>query len=169
MISQNVRPRPLLLGEIFFLTKRRQKGYEALQEQKNLLESLPEQIAAADALAADLRAAHPSPAPDLPRNMTLALPATLALVADRRAHLDRTRARVAALRDGALPAAREELGGLEEELRELVGRKDEAVGRAREARARAERGGGGVGEVERRGRWARAGEGLMRGVLEGEA
>jgi hypothetical protein len=101
--------------------------------------------------------------------MALPLPATLSLLADRLAHLARTRERIAAVRDDALPRAKGEVEGLEAELRELGARKEAAVERAREARTRAEEGGGGVGEVERRGRWARAGEGLLRGILEGEA
>ena len=115
-------------------------GHEALHEQKALLESLPAQIAAAGSLAAGLRAAHPSPARAAPRDMTLPLPATLALLTDRRARVDRARARAAAARDGALPRAREEAAALEAELAGLARRKEEAVARAREARARAEEG-----------------------------
>ena len=96
--------------------------------------------------------------------MKLPLPATLSLVDERREQLAQVEAQIALLSEESLPRVQQELLRTEAELQTLSAQKKAAVNRAREARARKES--GGVDEVERRGRWVKAGEKALRDVLE---
>jgi hypothetical protein len=74
---------------------------------------------------------------------------------------------ITSLSEDELPRTQQELARTEAELQTLNAQKKAAVGRAREAKARKEN--GGVDEVERRGRWVKAGEQVLRNVLKVDA
>jgi hypothetical protein len=139
-------------------------GYSKLQDQKKLLSELPEQIAELESQISALRSAYPSPNKSTPSHLTLPLSATLLLSDSKREELAQIEAQITSLSGEDIPRIQQELARTEAEIQTLNARKKAAVGRAQEAQARKER--GGVDEVERRGRWVKAGEKVLRDVLE---
>ena len=139
-------------------------GYTALQAQKQSLLDLPSRIADLESQISSLRSAYPSPSKSTPSHLTLPLPATLSLLESKREELAQIESQIATLSEDELPRAQQDLARTEAELQTLAAQKKVAVGRAREAKARKEN--GGVDEVERRGRWVKAGEKILRDVME---
>src|ERR1700761_7519285 len=134
-------------------------GYTALQAQKQSLLDLPSRIADLESQISSLRSAYPSPSKSTPSHLTLPLPATLSLLESKREELAQIESQIATLSEDELPRAQQDLARTEAELQTLAAQKKGAVGRAREEN-------GGVDEVERRGRWVKAGEKILRDVME---
>jgi chromosome segregation ATPase len=136
--------------------------YEALEQQKAALELLPEQIADLEQALGELRKEYPQPDPNVPKHLTLGLDETRDLLAKQQRENEDLDEQIALLQ-GEIPRADRELTRLEDELSQLGAAKKVAVHRAREARERKEN--GGMDEVERRGRWCRAGEAVMMDIV----
>jgi hypothetical protein len=128
---------------------------------------LPDRISALKSQIALLRTAYPSPSKATPTHLTLPLPATLSLLESKRTELAEIESQIKSISEDELPSTQQELARTNAELQTLTAQKKAAVGRAREAKARKEN--GGVDEVERRGRWVKAGEQVLRNILEVEA
>lgn len=89
---------------------------------------------------------------------------TLELLAEREQQLSEVDRQIAALQ-AALPAKRQDVERLQDELAPLQMRKINAVQEAKEARRRRENGGLGD-ELEERGRWLRSVDSGLRAMLE---
>jgi len=141
------------------------RRYETISLQTTLLATLPEQIQGLGRTLEDLRARNRSQGtgrseePDL----NLPLPATQALVEDRRSELLEVEKQLKMLQQ-ALPRQTRVLEREEREVTALEGERERAVVAAREAVER-RRDGGGADELEWRGRWLRAQEMGLRGLL----
>ncbi len=141
------------------------RRYETISLQTTLLATLPEQIQGLGRTLEDLRARNRlqgtgrSEEPDL----NLPLPATQALVEDRRSELLEVEKQLKMLQQ-ALPRQTRVLEREEREVTALEGERERAVVAAGEAVER-RRDGGGADELELRGRWFRAQEMGLRGLL----
>jgi chromosome segregation ATPase len=139
-------------------------GYIKLQSQKQNLHDIPARIKELTTEIEKLREEYPSPNKSTPKHLTLPLPDTLSLLDQQRAELAKLEAEIAALQSQELPRVQQDLARIEGELQTLGTQKKAAVSRAVEAKDRKEN--GGVDEVERRGRWVKSGDKLLRDVLD---
>ncbi|KAI9689208.1 MAG: hypothetical protein M1822_000946 [Bathelium mastoideum] len=146
------------------------RGRELAQRHERIrlhtaeLASLPTTLADLYNAVAHLRTTTSS----LSTNPSLNLPlsATLTLKAQKEAQLETLNTQLAQLQAG-IPHQSHELERLQKDLEQLDAQKQGTVAAATEARRRRE-GWGGRDELEDRGRWARACEGALRGMLEVE-
>jgi septal ring factor EnvC (AmiA/AmiB activator) len=139
------------------------KRYQVLQEQKETLQGLPSKLASLQADIEELHSLYPSPHKNENPDLNLPLADTLSLLSERQSSLADVDAEIAALQE-ELPTKIRELERLDDELSGLSQQKKMAVSRAREARERKEA--GGMDEVERRGRWLRTGDSLLRDMMD---
>jgi len=139
-------------------------GYLKLQSQKTDLQDIPLRIKQLTSDIEALREEYPSPNKETPAQLTLPLPETRSLLEQQRVELARLEAEIAALQSQELPRIQQDLARVETELSTLNNQKKAAVSRAKEAKDRKEN--GGVDEVERRGRWVKSGDKLLRDVLD---
>lgn len=85
----------------------------------------------------------------------------------KRSELHQIESQISSLKNEEVPRSQQDFSRIEAELQVLGNQKKAAVVRAREAKTRKEN--GGVDEAERRGRWVKAGEKVLRDVVEIEA
>ena len=142
-------------------------GHETVTLQTTLLSKLPSQITSLQASISSLRSlsqpvTHLSSSP----NLTLPLPATLSLLATRRAELAELDQQHKTLQQ-ALPRKTREMEEAEDELRRVEAQKERMAMGANEAIKRRE-GGSGHDQLEGRGRWLKGVEGGLRGMLRVE-
>ncbi|KAF1983767.1 hypothetical protein K402DRAFT_396244 [Aulographum hederae CBS 113979] len=138
--------------------------YEIIELQKAELSSLPASIDDLSSQISTLKQSHPSPTPHQPPHLSLPLPETVSLLSDRNSTISALDAELAALQ-AQLPGKRRDVEKLEAELKPLELQKLGTVAAAKEARRRREEGGG-IDELEARGRWYKASEEGLRGMLE---
>ncbi|KAK5176856.1 hypothetical protein LTR16_011070, partial [Cryomyces antarcticus] len=137
--------------------------YDIFRLQTTQLQTLPSAITSLSSTRSALISARPTPSMPTTPSLSLPLPATLDLLAQRRAQIVDLDAQLAQLQR-TLPPKTQQLERAEEELRVLETRKREEVQKAKEAQRGRE---GGQGEeLERRGRWGRGVEGALRAMLE---
>ena len=138
------------------------KGYETIQLQTAQFEALPSEI---DNLQTSITALQRSQEPQS-SNPSLALPLqpTLELLAIREQQNSDLDQQIAQLQ-AELPAKKQEVQQLQDELAPLQMRKMKAVQEAQEARRR--RANGGLGdELEEKGRWLRGVDTSLKAMLE---
>jgi chromosome segregation ATPase len=138
-------------------------GHDEITLQTTQLSTLPASIAHLRASIQSLRAAQ-SPASSNP-DLALPLQPSLDLLNSREQELADIDAQIAELH-ASLPAKRQEVGRLQDELAPLQARKIKAVQEAQEARRRMEQGRGLGDGLEEKGRWLRECEGVLREMLE---
>ena len=145
------------------------RRYETVMLQTELLGSLPAQIHGMKETLEKMRELHQLSNETRPEdpNLILPLPATQALVEERRAELNEVNKRLRSLQQ-ALPRQSRILEREERELEVLEQERERAVNGAREAVKR-KREGGGAGELELRGRWLQGVDTGLRGLLGVEA
>lgn len=136
--------------------------YENIQLQQSRLDALPARILHLEEQIESLQASHPSPSKNTNPDLNLSLAQTQTLLTAREAESADLDAKIRALQS-QLPRKQRELERGEGELHPLLNQKKTVVGQAREARQRREE--GGVDEMEEKGRWLRASEGVLREVL----
>ncbi|OCK83777.1 hypothetical protein K432DRAFT_346336 [Lepidopterella palustris CBS 459.81] len=136
--------------------------YESIHLRTTSLHSLPTVIASLESTISTLQHSQ-TPHPTNPA-LSLPLPETLSLLHSRKAELAALDAQIAALQT-AIPQKTRELERLQAELRPLETQKKASVAQAKEARRRREEGGGVGDELEERGRWLRAAEKGLGGML----
>ncbi|KAK5112435.1 hypothetical protein LTR85_011544 [Meristemomyces frigidus] len=136
--------------------------YDAIQVQTVQLETLPAEI---ENLQSTISALQDAQEPKS-SNPSLAMPLqpTLKLLAEREQQLSDIDRQIVALQ-AALPAKRQEVERLQDELAPLQMRKINAVQEAKQARRRREDGGLGD-ELEEKGRWLRSVDSGLRAMLE---
>jgi chromosome segregation ATPase len=139
------------------------KRYQALEVQREVLQVMPMKLAELQAEIDELRETYPSPQKNENPDLNLPLADTLSLLSARQNQLADVDAEIAALQE-ELPARTRELERVDDELAGLSQQKKMAVSRAQEARERKEA--GGMDEVERRGRWLRTGDSLLRDMMD---
>lgn len=144
------------------------RRYETISLQTTLLSSLPPQIEDLNQSLVELRKRNQSVNTVENINPVMAMPlsATLELVEQRRFDLDEVNAQLKSLQQ-ALPRQTRTLEMEERELKRLEGDRERAVSAAREA-VEGKREGGGVDELEMKGRWLRGVESGLGGMLEVE-
>lgn len=143
------------------------RRYETITLQTIPLSHLPSQISALQSTLTNLRSLPHSASPSSSSpNLTLPLPATLSLLAERESELAQLNQQLKTLQQ-ALPRKLKELEKVENELRIVEAQRDGVTIGAREAIRRREDGGGGD-DLERRGRWLKGVEAGLRGMLEVE-
>ncbi|TKA64869.1 hypothetical protein B0A49_07589 [Cryomyces minteri] len=139
------------------------RRYEIFQLQTTQLQTLPSAITSLSSTRSALISARPTPSTPATPSLSLPLPATLDLLAQRRAQIVDLDAQLAHLQR-TLPPKTQQLERAEEELKVLAMRKREEVQKAKEAQRGRE---GGQGEeLERRGRWERGVEGALQAMSE---
>lgn len=140
------------------------RRYEIVQLQTTQLEALPPQIEGLDELIATLRqeAADRQKKGSRDPEMNLSLVETTALVKSREDELADLDARIEELRV-VVPEKKRKVRDAERELGPLEERKRMAIDEAREAQRKRGKGGD---EIEKRGRWLRAQESVLRSMLE---
>ncbi|KAI9708727.1 MAG: hypothetical protein M1820_003682 [Bogoriella megaspora] len=138
--------------------------HDRIRLQTTSIASLPAEIAHLEASINHLKStlAPSSSNPDL----NLPLPATMSLLMQRESELDSLDSQIARLHS-SIPRKTAELERIDQELRGLEVQKQGTVSAAKEARRRKE-GVGMADELEERGRWAKAQEAALRGMLEVE-
>lgn len=140
------------------------RRHESVRLRTAELESLPAEIETLQSTVSQLRESQ-QPQSTNP-SLTLPLPETQALLSQRENELASLDAQLATLQ-ASLPRKTRELERLENELRPMEVQKQNVVAQAKEARRRREQGEQGMGdELEERGRWLRASEEGLRGMLE---
>ncbi|KAF2805221.1 uncharacterized protein BDZ99DRAFT_511263 [Mytilinidion resinicola] len=137
--------------------------YESVTLRTTSLATLPAEISTLESAIASLKHAQ-APHPTNP-SLSLPLPETLELLQSKEAELAALDAELARLQT-AVPRKTHELERIEAELRPLEAQKTAKVAAAVEARRRREQGGGIGDELEERGRWLRASEAALKGMLE---
>ncbi|MCJ1337745.1 hypothetical protein MMC09_003028 [Bachmanniomyces sp. S44760] len=137
--------------------------YRDIQTQRAQLDSIPSEIEGLEGAITALKADRTERSTD--PILALPLPAIHARVAEREAELEALNAQIASLQ-ADLPRKTRDLERLENEIRPLGVQRSDLVSRAMEARRRKVDGGGMGDEVELQGRWLRAVEGGLRGLLE---
>jgi hypothetical protein len=137
-------------------------GHESISLRTATLSTLPSQISALESTIATLQHAQ-TPHSTNP-SLSLPLPETLTLLASKEAEIAALDAELARLQS-AVPRKTHELERVEAELRPLEAQKTAMVAAAVEARRRREEGGGVGDELEEKGRWLRASEGALRGMV----
>ena len=136
--------------------------YDAIKLQTSQLETLPESITNLQVSIARLRATQSQ---QTNPSLALPLPATQSLLEEREAELEHLNHQVATLQS-TLPRKTRELDRLEAELKPLEVQRLGSTSAAREARRRKEEGVGGAGDdLEERGRWWRAVDSGLKGML----
>jgi hypothetical protein len=137
--------------------------YQTLQSQHSTLSSLPSQISHLESQLAHLQSQYPAPDPSVPDYLTLSAAQTRVLLEEQLLLSSDLDSQISSLKTHQIPAVDLDLERLEDDLARLTASKKGAVSRAKEARARKE--GGAVDEVERRGRWCRAGEAVLLDIV----
>jgi len=133
-----------------------------VQIQTAQLDSLPAEIEGLQQTISELQSAQ-QPRSSNPL-LSLPLQPTLDLLSEREQQLADLDEQISALRS-ALPAKKQQVEQLRDELAPLQTRKIKAVQEAQDARRRRENGGLGD-ELEEKGRWLRGVEAGLRGMLE---
>lgn len=139
------------------------RRWQALNEQREILSEMPGALDALRSEIDELRGLYPSPRKNEDAQLNLPLAETLSLLSQKQKELAEIDAEIASLSE-ELPATTRELERLDDESIGLAQQKKMKVGRAREARERKEQ--GGMDEVERRGRWLRTSDLLLREVFD---
>jgi hypothetical protein len=143
------------------------RGWEDVKEKTDILRELPDKIKELETHAAELRAAQEIGEGEDPQ-LHLSLTKTLSLVAEKkqaRLDLDRRLEQLSSL----VPRKQKEVERLQAELGPLEARRQNSATAAREAKRRKENALGGVqDDLEERGRWWRAADAALRGMLEVE-
>ena len=132
-----------------------------MQIQTAQLDSLPAEIEGLQQTISELQSAQ-QPRSSNPL-LSLPLQPTLDLLSEREQQLADLDEQISALRS-ALPAKKQQVEQLRDELAPLQTRKIKAVQEAQDARRRRENGGLGD-ELEEKGRWLRGVEAGLRGML----
>lgn len=144
------------------------KRYDGVRLEMTRLSELPRKMAELEAAAARLRDEQREQLQMDPEHPELNLPLakTLDLVEEKkrqRADLDRQLEQLLS----QVPRKRKELERLQAEMQPLEARRQTSAAAAREARRRREEADGGVeDDLEERGRWYRAADASLRGMLE---
>lgn len=144
------------------------KRYDGVRLETTRLSELPRKMAELEAAAARLRDEQREQLQMDPEHPELNLPLakTLDLVEEKkrqRADLDRQLEQLLS----QVPRKRKELERLQAEMQPLEARRQTSAAAAREARRRREEADGGVeDDLEERGRWYRAADASLRGMLE---
>jgi len=156
--------RAICLTDWVMLTVR--TGYEIITLQTAQLESLPEEIENLESIISTLRAQQADTA-SANKNPSLNLPLkpTMDLLAAREQDLSDLDQHIAVL-EASLPAKRQRVERLQNELAPLQAKKIRAVQDAQDARRRREGGGISGDELEEKGRWLRGVESGMRSMLQ---
>ncbi|KAK0367054.1 hypothetical protein LTR91_013913 [Friedmanniomyces endolithicus] len=153
----------VLIGELEAQGRSLANRYENIQLQSAQLEALPAEIGYLQKTISTLQAQQ-EPTSSNPA-LSLPLQPTLDLLADREQQLFDLDHQIALLR-AAIPAKRDEVENLKDELVPLQMRKMKAVQEAQEARRRRQDGAEIGDELEERGRWLRGVETGLRRMLE---
>lgn len=141
-------------------------GHENVTLQTLSFSNLPSQISTLQSTISNLRSLpHSAPTSSSP-NLSLPLPATLAILANRESELAQLNQQLETLQQ-ALPRKARELEKVENESRIVEAQRDGVAMGVREAMRRREDGRGGE-ELEGRGRWLKGVEAGLRGMLEVE-
>lgn len=143
------------------------RRYETVALQTTLLPSLVQQTEELDRTLGELRKRNRSVGNNgngTNPGMALPLPATLQLREEKKMRLVEVNRQLKSLQQ-AVPRQTRQLENEEREVRKLEGERERAVMVAREAVER-RREGGGADDLEMRGRWLRAVEQGLRGMLE---
>ncbi|MCJ1312103.1 hypothetical protein MMC25_005777 [Agyrium rufum] len=146
------------------MSKELSRRYENITLQTAQLSALPGSINLLESQLSELQAqlkAHSNS--DKPRSQTLPLPATKALLAEKRAEVSSVEKQLRQLQQASERKARE-LERMRSELRPLEAQRDQAVNRAQDALDRRE-GGLGADDLEMKGRWYRGVELGLRDML----
>lgn len=139
-------------------------GHETIQLQTSQLESLPTTIDNLETTIQFLRDSQPTPPTD--KSLSLPLPATLSLLSNRESELAELNAEVRSL-ENAISRKTSQLEKLSNELKPLEVQKKGVTAAATEARRRREEALTGHGDdLEDRGRWWRAVDAGLKGMLE---
>ncbi|KAK0838958.1 hypothetical protein LTR03_011617 [Friedmanniomyces endolithicus] len=152
-----------LIGELEAQGRSLANRYENIQLQSAQLEALPAEIEHLQETISTLQAQQ-EPTSSNPA-LSLPLQPTLDFLADREQQLSDLDHQIALLR-AAIPAKRNEVENLKDELAPLQMRKMKSVQEAQEARRRRQDGAGIGDELEERGRWLRGVETGLRRMLE---
>ena len=140
------------------------RRYQNIQSETEQLQSLPTEITNLNTTVASLKAAQ-TPESSNP-SLSLPLPATLTLLSEREAELEKLNLQLAAIESTAAKKMRD-LGRLEDDLKPLEVQKANVARAAKDARRSKAEGMSGAGdELEQRGRWLRGVETTMKSLLE---
>jgi len=140
------------------------RRYQNIQSETEQLQSLPTEITNLNTTVASLKAAQ-TPEASNP-SLSLPLSATLTLLSEREAELEKLNLQLAAIESTAAQKMRD-LRRLEDELKPLEVQKANVAKAAKDARRSKAEGISGAGdELEQRGRWLRGVETTMKSLLE---
>ena len=153
-----------LLAEIETLAREVAQRDQSIQTQIAEVSSLPATITALQERRDDLRARQPVSSEN--EELNLGLEATTQLLETREQEFEDLELRVSELKE-AVPERKRQVDEMRREMGGLERRKREAIDGAVEAKRRRKGGDGGGGdELERRGRWLKANESVLRSLLE---
>ena len=138
-------------------------GYENIQLQSTQLAELPSSIANLESTISSLRQSRPTRSSN--PSLSLPLQPTLELLAEREKQSEDLDRQIRALQE-ASPHKQAGVAALQDEVSILNTRKIKAVEEAKDARRRWESGSGMGDDLDERGRWLRALEMGLRGMLE---